>query len=75
MNQTISEKINNLTDDELCLLYGIVNYTHPKILTAEIPVSLICSIKYKRLKHKLMSAKIHIKPEFLGLYDGLLKKI
>jgi hypothetical protein len=75
MNQTLSEKINNLTDDELCLLYGIINYVPPKILTVEIPLSLICSIKYKRLKHRLMSAKVHIKPEFNELYDGLLQKI
>ncbi len=75
MNQTISEKINNLTDDELCLLYGIINYVPPKILTVEIPLSLICSIKYKKLKHKLISAKIHIKPEFNKLYDGLIQKL
>jgi len=73
--QPFSEILKELSEDELCLLYGIINCVPPKTLTAEIPISLFGTFKRDRLKKKLMSANIHVKPEFLEVYKGLLSKI
>jgi hypothetical protein len=70
-----SEKINSLSEDELSMLYGIVNFLHPRCLSYELPLSLILCIKPNKLKQKIVSAKQNINPDFMDIYDGLIKKI
>jgi len=75
MNSTFSEKIKSLTEDELCLLYGIINYIPPKIISYDISISLIGFLKRKKLDKKLIDAKVHILPQFQELYNNLIKKL
>lgn len=74
-NMLQREKIKSLTEDELAMLWGIINELHPKILTCNLDISIFPSIKYRFLMHRLGHAAAHIKPEFKEIYDNLLMKM
>jgi len=74
-NMLQRKKIKSLTEDELAMLWGIINEMHPKILTCNIDISIFPSIKHRFLIHRLECAAAHIKPEFKEIYDNLLRKM
>ena len=71
----VHEKVRSLSEDELSLLWGIINVIQPKILSATIDVSIFSSIKYSHLHKRLQYAEQHIKPEFKDIYQSLVSKL
>jgi hypothetical protein len=70
------EQLNNLTDDEIAMLWHSINKIDPPVLTGiELEPELFPCIKHKNLMNRLVGLRIHVKEEHLPLFDGLVAKL
>lgn len=70
------EQLKSLTDDELTLLWGCVNYAKPPVISGvELDPSCFVSIKHKKLMARLEGCKNLLKEEHKVILDGLIEKL
>lgn len=70
------EQLKSLTDDELSMLWFMINKINPPILKdIELEPVLFTSINHKKLMDRIMKCKVHVKPEHMTLFDGLTSKL
>lgn len=70
------EQLNSLNDDELCLLWGCVNYAKPPVISGvELSPSCFVSIKHRKLMARLEGCRNLLKEEHKVILDGLIQKI
>ncbi len=70
------EQLNSLTDDELSMLWFIINKINPPILKdIEMEPVLFTSINHRKLIDRIMKCKVHVKIEHMPVFDGLMSKL
>lgn len=70
------EQLKSLTDDELSMLWFIINKINPVILKdIELEPVLFTSINHKKLVERIMKCKVHVKTEHMSVFDGLVSKL
>jgi len=70
------EQLKSLTDDELAMLWFIVNKVNPPVLAnIEMEPILFTSINHRRLIDRVLKCKVHVKPEHMPVFDGLMNKL
>ena len=71
---TLSQ-LESLNEDELSLLWFIVNKVNPPVMSWEMEPRLFCSIKHNRLVDRIRQCEKHIKPEHMDKFTGLKLKL
>lgn len=70
------EQLKSLTDDEMSMLWFIINKVNPQVLmNVELEPELFTSIRHKKLIDRIMKCKVHVKPEHMPVFDGLIGKL
>ena len=70
------EQLNSLTEDELSMLWFIINKINPTILKdIEMEPVLFTSINHKKLVDRVMRCKVHVKNEHMSVFDVLMSKL
>jgi hypothetical protein len=70
------DQLKNLTDDEVALLWGIVNIVNPPVMAGyQMDPSLFPSINHKMLMDRVMQCKKFLKEEHHVIFDGLVNKL
>jgi hypothetical protein len=72
------EQLKTLNEDELSILWFMVNKVNPPVLNienVELPPSIFPSIKQNHLMDRIEKCKQFIKPEKISVYDSLVKKL
>jgi hypothetical protein len=67
--------IESLNDDELSMLWFMVNIVNPKIVNYELSPELFTSIKYADLKNRILQCEQFIKDEYKSVYNELKRKM
>ena len=69
-------QLKSLTDDEIAMLWGIVNLVNPPVMQGvQMEPSLFPSIKHKMLMDRVMQCKKFLKQEHYEIFDGLVNKL
>jgi outer membrane biosynthesis protein TonB len=69
------EQKNSLSEDELSMLWFIVNKVHPPVSTIDIDDAVLTSIKPAALEHRVKGSQALIKKEYIHIYRGLTSKL
>lgn len=70
------EQLKSLSEDELILLWGLINIINPPLLrNLHLEPIEFLSINHKALVHRIKNCKSFIKDEHLPLFDGLVNKL
>jgi hypothetical protein len=70
------EQLNSLTEDEMAMLWFIINKVHPPVLmNIEMEPTLFTSINHRRLVDRVLKCKVHVKPQHMPVFDGLMNKL
>lgn len=69
------EQIDDLTEDELTMLWFTINVVDPKILNYEIPPNLFTSINYDMLKDRVLQCEHFVKEEFKPIFNDMKRKL
>jgi len=67
--------IESLNEDELSMLWFIVNVVSPKIVNYELGPELITSINCDALKNRINQCEPFIKPESISVFNELKRKL
>lgn len=69
-------QLKSLTDDEIAMLWGIVNLVNPPVMQGvQMDPSLFPSINHKMLMDRVMQCKKFLKQEHYEIFDGLVNKL
>lgn len=70
------EQLESLTEDELAMLWFILNKVNPPVLNGvELESSLFVSIKHGRLMDRILQCAQHVKDEHRAVFTGLVNKL
>jgi hypothetical protein len=70
------EELHSLNEDELAMLWFIINKTTPPTLTGfELEPSLFCYIKPHVIVNRVNQTEKYIKDEYKPVYDSLRQKL
>lgn len=70
------EQLKSLDDNELIMLWFIINKINPVILKdIELEPVLFTSINHRKLMERIMKCKVHVKDEHMKVFDGLVNKL
>lgn len=70
------EELHSLNEDELALLWFIINKTTPSTINGiELEPSLFCYIKPHALINRVNQTEKYIKDEYKYVYDSLRQKL
>ncbi len=70
------EQLHSLSEDEITMLWGIINMGNPPVLTVEqLEPSLFPFIKDHKLKDRVIQFDKYVKPEYIELYNSLKSKL
>lgn len=70
------EQLESLTEDELAMLWFILNKVNPPVLNGvELESSLFVSIKHRRLMDRILQCAQHVKDEHRAVFTGLVNKL
>jgi hypothetical protein len=70
------EQLKLLNDDELAMLWFIINKSEPPVLRGqELEPQFFCSIKENFLKDRIQQVKKFVKSESIEIYDSLCAKL
>lgn len=69
-------QLKSLTDDEVAMLWGIVNIVNPTVIKGiHMEPSLFPSINHKMLMDRVMQCRKYLKEEHQVIFDGLVNKL
>lgn len=71
---TLSQ-LKSLNEDEVALLWFIINKVNPSVMSWEMDPSLFCSIKHNRLVDRIRQCDKFIKPEHMDKFTSLKTKL
>lgn len=71
---TLSQ-LDSLNEDELALLWFIINKVTPTVMSWEMEPSLFCSINHTKLVNRIIQCEKFIKPEHMDKFTGLKSKL
>lgn len=74
LNMMISDRLTDFTDDELAILFYVIN-VHKKVTDREYDQLSIKWIRPQILFQKLEQSEKDIKDEFKPVFDGLMSKL
>jgi hypothetical protein len=70
------DQLQSLSEDEVTMLWGIVNMGNPPVLTGqELEPTLFPFIKENKLKDRVIQFDKYVKPEYIELYSSLKSKL
>jgi len=70
------DQLHSLTEDEVTMLWGIVNMGNPPVLSGQqVEPSLFPFIKDHKLKERVIQFDKYVKPEYIGIYTSLRSKL
>ena len=70
------DQLQSLSEDEVTMLWGIVNMGNPPVLTGqELEPTLFPFIKENKLKDRVIQFDKYVKPEYIGIYTSLRSKL
>lgn len=70
------EQLHSLSEDEVAMLWGIINMGNPPVLAGqELESSLFPFIKDHKLKDRVIQFDKYVKPEYIELYNSLKSKL
>jgi hypothetical protein len=70
------DQLHSLTEDEVTMLWGIVNMGNPPVLAGQqLEPSLFPFIKDHKLKERVIQFDKYVKPEYIGIYTSLRSKL
>ena len=70
------DQLHSLTEDEVTMLWGIVNMGNPPVLAGQqLEPSLFPFIKDYKLKERVIQFDKYVKPEYIGIYTSLRSKL
>ena len=70
------DQLHSLTEDEVTMLWGIVNMGSPPVLTGQqVDPELFPFIKDHKLKDRVIQFDKYVKPEYIELYNSLKSKL
>jgi hypothetical protein len=70
------DQLYSLTEDEVTMLWGIVNMGNPPVLTGQqVDPELFPFIKDHKLKDRVIQFDKYVKPEYIGIYTSLRSKL
>lgn len=69
-------QLHSLTEDEVAMLWGVVNMGNPPVLTGQqMEPELFPFIKDHKLKERVIQFDKYVKPEYIELYNSLKSKL
>jgi hypothetical protein len=70
------DQLYSLTEDEVTMLWGIVNMGNPPVLSGQqVDPELFPFIKDHKLKERVIQFDKYVKPEYIGIYTSLRSKL
>ncbi len=70
------DQLYSLTEDEVTMLWGIVNMGNPPVLSGQqVDPELFPFIKDHKLKDRVIQFDKYVKPEYIGIYTSLRSKL
>jgi hypothetical protein len=70
------DQLHSLTEDEVTMLWGIVNMGNPPVLAGhQMEPVLFPSIKDHKLRERVIQFDKYVKPEYIGIYTSLRSKL
>ena len=70
------DQLYSLTEDEVTMLWGIVNMGYPPVLSGQqVDPELFPFIKDHKLKDRVIQFDKYVKPEYIGIYTSLRSKL
>ena len=70
------DQLQSLTEDEVSMLWGIVNMGNPPVLADhQMEPVLFPSIKDHKLRERVIQFDKYVKPEYIGIYNSLKSKL
>jgi hypothetical protein len=70
------DQLHSLTEDEVTMLWGIVNMGNPPVLSGQqVDPELFPFIKDHKLKDRVIQFDKYVKPEYTALYTSLRSKL
>jgi len=70
------DQLYSLTEDEVTMIWGIVNMGNPPVLTGQqVDPELFPFIKDHKLKDRVIQFDKYVKPEYIGIYTSLRSKL
>ena len=70
------DQLQSLSEDEVTMLWGIINMGNPLVLTGqELEPTLFPFIKENKLKDRVIQFDKYVKPEYIELYSSLKSKL
>lgn len=71
---TLSQ-LHSLNEDEVALLWFIINKVNPPVLSWEMDPLLFCSINHTKLVNRILQCDKFIKPEHMDKFTSLKNKL
>jgi len=71
---TLSQ-LHSLNEDELALLWFIINKVSPPVVCWEMEPSLFCSINHQKLINRINQCDKFVKPEHMDKFTSLRTKL
>ncbi len=70
------EQLHSLTEDEIAMLWGIVNLGVPPVIACyQMDPELFPSIRDDKLKQRVNQFDKYVKPEYSQIYNSLKSKL
>jgi hypothetical protein len=70
------DQLYSLTEDEVTMLWGIVNMGNPSVLSGQqVDPELFPFIKDHKLRERVIQFDKYVKPEYIGIYSSLRSKL
>ena len=70
------DQLHSLTEDEVTMLWGIVNMGNPPVLSGQqVDPELFPFIKDHKLRERVIQFDKYVKPEYIGIYTSLRCKL
>jgi hypothetical protein len=70
------DQLYSLTEDEVTMLWGIVNMGNPPVLSGQqVDPELFPFIKDHKLRERVIQFDKYVKPEYIGIYTSLRSKL
>lgn len=74
VKMTLSQ-LHSLDEDEIALLWFIINKVNPPVVSWEMDPSLFPSINHQKLMDRVLQCEKFIKPEHLSKFSSLKNKL
>jgi hypothetical protein len=70
------EEFKSLTEDELAMLWYVINKTTPPVLSGvELEPSVFCAIHPQAIWNRVDQIELAVKDEYKSIYDSLRQKL